>query len=78
MTELLDFYNRHDSLVWLVLIAYIVLKDFQHNLNKISHQLNYTNRYLLLLVQRQYSNKEILEETSDLKPETGFWSSLFK
>jgi hypothetical protein len=78
MTELLDFYNRHDLLVWLVLIAYIVLKDFQHNLNKISHQLNYTNRYLLLLVQKQYSNKEILEETSDLKPEPGFWSSLFK
>ncbi len=78
MTELLDFYNRHELLVWLVLIAYIVLRDLQHQLNKISHQLNYTNRYLLLLVQRQYSNKEILEETSDLRPEPTFWDKLFK
>jgi hypothetical protein len=55
-----------------------VISVIQEASRKIGQQLNYTNRYLLLLVQRQYSNKEILEETSDLKPEPGFWSSLFK
>ena len=78
MTELIDFFSRNELFVWFIVIAYIAFKEFQHQMGKVSQQLAFTNRYLLLLCQRQYSNKEILEETSDLKPEPGFWSSLFK
>lgn len=78
MTELLDFYNRHELLVWILLFGYIVLRDFQNQIAKVSYQLKVTNTYLLLLVQRHYSNKEILEETSDLRPELTFWDRLFK
>jgi len=78
MTELIDFFNRNELLGFAIFALWFVISVIQEASRKIGQQLNYTNRYLLLLVQRQYSNKEILEETSDLKPEPGFWSSLFK
>jgi hypothetical protein len=78
MTELIDFFNRHELFGWIILILVFVVGEIKQAAKRIGHQLNYTNRYLLLLVQRQYSNKEILEETSDLRPEPTFWDKLFK
>ena len=78
MTELIDFFNRHELLGFAIVGLWFVISAIQEAARKISHQLNYTNRYLLLLVQSNYSNKEILEETSDLRPEPTFWDKLFK
>ena len=78
MTELIDFFNRHELLGFVILGFWFVIYAIQEATRKISHQLNYTNRYLLLLIQSNYSNKEILEETSDLRPEPTFWDKLFK
>ena len=78
MTELIDFFNRHELFGWSILIVFIVVYEIKAVIRNIGHQLNYTNRYLLLLVQRQYSNEEILDETSDLRPEPTFWDKLFK
>lgn len=78
MTELIDFFNRHELLGFAIVGLWFVISAIQDATRKISHQLNYTNRYLLLLVQSNYSNKEILEETSDLRPEPTFWDRLLK
>jgi hypothetical protein len=78
MTELIDFFNRHELLGFVIVGLWFVISTIQETARKISLQLNYTNRYLLLLVQSNYSNKEILEETSDLRPEPTFWDKLFK
>jgi len=78
MTDLIDFFNRHELFGYALVAFWCVINAIKDGTRQISHQLNYTNRYLLLLVQRQYSNKEILEETSDLRPEPTFWDKLFK
>ena len=78
MTELIDWFNAHELFTYSLLVVMVVVYEIKQAISKIGHQLNYTNRYLLLLVQRQYSNKEILEETSDLRPEPTFWDKLFK
>jgi len=78
MTELIDFFSRHELLGFAIFALWFVISVIQEASRKIGHQLNVTNAYLLLLVQRQYSNKEILEETSDLRPEPTLWDKLFK
>ena len=78
MTELMDSFNTHELLGWFILIAVFVVYEIKQAISRIGHQLNYTNAYLLMLLQRHYSNKEILEETSDLRPEPTLWDKLFK
>lgn len=78
MTELIDWFNAHELFTYSLLVIMVVVYEVKQAIRKIGNQLNVTNAYLLLLVQRQYSNKEILEETSDLRPEPTFWDKLFK
>ena len=83
MTELIDFFSRHELLGWYILILFIAVHEIKQSIRKVGNQLSYTNRYLLLLVERQYSTKEIHQETEDLREEFGgakykSWQKLFK
>ena len=78
MTELIDWFNAHELFTYSLLVVMVVVYEIKQAISKIGHQLNVTNTYLLLLVQRHYSNQEILDETSDLRPEPTFWDKLFK
>ena len=78
MTELIDWFNAHELFTYSLLVVMVVVYEIKQAISKIGHQLNVTNAYLLLLVQRHYSNQEILDETSDLRPEPTFWDKLFK
>ncbi len=78
MTELIDWFNAHELFTYSLLVVMVVVYEVKQAIRKIGNQLNVTNAYLLLLVQRHYSNQEILDETSDLRPEPTLWSKLFK
>lgn len=78
MIELIDWFNTHELFTYSILIVMYVVYEIKQAISKIGHQLNVTNAYLLLLVQRHYSNQEILDETSDLRPEPTLWRQLFK
>ena len=44
-----------------------LISIIQSEMRKIGKTLQYTNRYLLMIVEKKYSVKEIHEETEDLR-----------
>lgn len=52
----------------LLVIGFVFLISIiQSEMRKIGKTLQYTNRYLLMIVETKYSVKEIHEETEDLR-----------